>query len=94
MKDALPKQILNRKKQGFGVPLGAWFKKELKGLTEELLLGREASLREYFQQDYVRGLLDRHQSGFSDNSHRIWTLLCFELWHKKYVDGVNLKELL
>jgi asparagine synthase (glutamine-hydrolysing) len=77
--DLLPAPILRRGKMGFGVPLQRWFATELRGLIEETLLSPSALLRQHVDQGYVRSLWQAHQQG-SDHSHRLWTLLTFELW--------------
>jgi asparagine synthase (glutamine-hydrolysing) len=88
----LPKDILNRGKQGFGVPLGAWLRGELKGLAYEILLDTRAVSRGYFNKSAVRGLLDEHQIGRIDHSHRIWALLMLELWHRTFIDRPDIRS--
>ncbi len=87
MSELLPPAILKRGKQGFMVPLGIWFQRELKDFTSEILLGPKASERGYFKSDYVKRLLEEHYSGRKDNTHRIWALLVFELWHRTFIDS-------
>jgi asparagine synthase (glutamine-hydrolysing) len=83
----LPKEILYRRKMGFGVPLTHWFKGELKNYTYEVLLGKDAGRRGYFNREYVKQLLDEHTSGGVDHTTRIWALLNFEMWHRVFIDG-------
>lgn len=90
MADILPQEILTRGKQGFGVPLGAWFRGELKDLTYQMLLEPRTKSRGYFNPDNIRSMLDEHQSGLTDHSHRIWTLLVLELWHRTFIDRTEL----
>jgi asparagine synthase (glutamine-hydrolysing) len=73
------------------VPVAAWFKKELKGLAYDTLLGKDSPTKEFFKEDYVRKLLDDHASGRRENGQRIWTLLFFDLWHRKYVRDEKVK---
>lgn len=65
---------------GFGVPLRAWFTSELRDYLQDLLLAPDARLRAYVDQGYVRTLCQAHLSGRADHSHRLWTLLTFEVW--------------
>lgn len=78
--DLVPQEILRRGKMGFGVPLRAWFTTELRDYIRDMLLAPDARLREYLDQGYVRRLCEAHASGRADHSHRLWTLLTFEVW--------------
>ncbi len=81
----LPSEILNRRKQGFGVPLAAWFRGNLRELFADTLLSTASVTRDYFQQAFVRRLVDEHLSGRRDHSLRLWLLVVFERWHRQYV---------
>jgi asparagine synthase (glutamine-hydrolysing) len=81
----LPSEILNRRKQGFGVPLAAWFRGNLRDLFADTLLSTASVTRDYFQQAFVRRLVDEHLSGRRDHSLRLWLLVVFERWHQQYV---------
>lgn len=78
--DLIPPVILNRKKHGFGVPLGIWFRDKLGIMFEEFALSDSARLKSYLNQPMVRRMLKDHQSGIQDYSYRLWSLLQFELW--------------
>lgn len=85
MEGRLPKDIIYRKKKGFGMPVGRWLKDELRPLVEENL--KKESLEEIglFNPEYVAQLLKEHFEGRSDNRKQLWTLLIFVLWWKKWV---------
>ncbi len=78
--DLLPPEILRRGKMGFGVPLRAWFTGELREYLQDVLLARDARLRGYVDQEYVRLLHAEHLRGRHDHANRLWTLLTFEVW--------------
>jgi asparagine synthase (glutamine-hydrolysing) len=78
--DMLPPAVKQAPKKGFGVPLEAWFRGELRDMCRDLLLSPSARLRSYVSQDYVRTLVDDHQAGRANHGHRLWTLLTFERW--------------
>ena len=80
--DDLPPLVAARGKTGFGVPLAAWFRGELRDLAGDLLLGD----RGWFERSTVQRLLDDHSSGRADNGHRLWTLVMLELWHRAHVE--------
>ena len=75
----VPASILQRSKYGFQVPLGLWFKTDLKQWAEERLLGRNHDL---FRQDQIEKIWHAHQSGRADNAHKIWLLLIFGEWNE------------
>ena len=87
LKKILPSEILSRGKKGFGVPVGIWFKGELKGYLSNVLLDNTTLKRGYFKSDYVRQLVTEHTTGIYDHTHRLWALLNFELWHRMFIDG-------
>jgi asparagine synthase (glutamine-hydrolysing) len=83
----LPKSLLERPKQGFGVPIDAWFRGPLRELPREILLDERARARGFFREAYVRSLIDDHVSARRDNSGRIWALVQLELWLRTFVDA-------
>lgn len=76
---SVPAEILNGPKRGFGVPLGEWFRGDLRGRVEEVLLdsGVGGGL---LQPPAVARVVEEHMSGRADNSARIWSLLFLEEW--------------
>jgi asparagine synthase (glutamine-hydrolysing) len=80
------REILHRKKHGFGVPVGRWFRYELKDYVRDVLLSPQALRRGYFKEEALRQLIDEHQSGKRDHCHQLWALLTFEIWHRVFID--------
>lgn len=74
----VPAHLMNRKKHGFMVPLGDWFKKELRGFIHDLLL--KPDRRGLLNISYIEQLNREHQAGFRDHSQKLWLLLAFRLW--------------
>lgn len=81
--------FLNRPKQGFGVPLGDWFRGELREFTRETLLSDAALSRGWFRRDYIEVLLNEHQTGRQAHEYRIWALLMLEVWANTFLDRQN-----
>jgi len=81
----LPKEILNRRKQGFSVPLNAWLRGPLRDLVHTCLA--EPVLREigFFDSQAVARIVREHEEGLRNHESRIWALLTFMLWHDLYV---------
>ena len=65
---------------GFGMPLAAWFRGPLREMVHDLLTGPRFLSRNIVSPDFVRGLLEEHQSGRRDNNGWLWALLMLELW--------------
>jgi len=86
MATSLPVEILTRRKMGFGVPLAAWFRGELRDMTRDVLLSPAARQRGLFRIAEVETLLRTHDAGRRDCSARLWALVCFELWMRQWAD--------
>jgi asparagine synthase (glutamine-hydrolysing) len=78
--DLIPADIDRRPKTGFGVPLDAWFRGELRQYVRDTLLSPSSASRSYFKPAAVETLIDDHQAGRTNIGHRLWTLVCFERW--------------
>ncbi|HEV3138968.1 MAG TPA: asparagine synthase (glutamine-hydrolyzing) [Vicinamibacterales bacterium] len=85
----LPPAILERKKQGFGVPLGVWFRGNLRELFADTLLSPSSLQRGYFQAQFVKRIVDEHLSGRRDHTLRLWQLVVFERWHQLYAQRIS-----
>ncbi|MGK7905037.1 MAG: asparagine synthase (glutamine-hydrolyzing) [Hormoscilla sp.] len=83
----VPSHIIHRQKHGFGVPIGRWFRTDLKDYVPELLLSGDSLNRGYFRPEFLRQLIDEHQSGKCDRAHQLWTLLTLEIWHRLFIDS-------
>lgn len=89
-KDMLPRNIYRRGKMGFGIPLGPWFRGELKDYWAGACLSQKALGRGYFKQAELFRLWDEHQRGARDHGYRLWALLMLELWHKQFADDFRI----
>jgi len=84
-----PEEFLKRPKQGFGVPIGAWVRGEMRPLAEEFLLGKQAQSRGFFDPAYLQRMLNQHISGSQDHAARIWTLIVLEAWCRTFLDRAD-----
>ncbi|MGI8733623.1 MAG: asparagine synthase (glutamine-hydrolyzing) [Pyrinomonadaceae bacterium] len=89
MKGVLPEPILARKKMGFPVPVGKWFRGEFAHVIDEYVLGERAAARGIFNPEFVRSLVARHQAG-ENHSERLWALVNFEMWQRRFFDEEHL----
>jgi asparagine synthase (glutamine-hydrolysing) len=87
MAGLLPDQLLDKKKQGFSPPDQSWYRGPTMDYIREILLDRRTLSRGWFQEPYVRRVLDEHIAGRVNHRLLIWSLLCFEWWNRLFVDG-------
>ena len=87
--DLVPKEILTRSKQGFGVPIGEWINDQLRERTHDTLRDRVTRERGYFRPEYIDVLLAEHERGRRDHSAALWTVLMFELWCRAFIDNAG-----
>jgi len=85
----LPKEILAKKKHGFGLPTGDWLRTDggFRDLARSLLLESRSIRRGYFKRKALEELLEKHDRESSSyyGSH-IWHFMMLELWHRSHVD--------
>ncbi|MBI3650441.1 MAG: asparagine synthase (glutamine-hydrolyzing) [Acidobacteria bacterium] len=85
-KDLLPSENVERRKMGFGVPVGEWFHSSLRDVLADSLFSEQAHKRDYFQPHEVRKLATEHWERKADHSFKLWNLLMLELWHQEFID--------
>ena len=82
--ELLPAEILHRPKMGFGVPVGEWFRRELRDLLEDCVLSDDSLCARVFRADWRRSLVNDHLSGRANHEHPLWALLMLELWQRRW----------
>lgn len=87
MEPRLPNDVLYRPKMGFSVPLARWFRGPLRQRVQDAVLGERLLGTGWFDRGYLEHLVSAHQSGASDYSAPLWTLLMFEAFLRNVVDG-------
>jgi asparagine synthase (glutamine-hydrolysing) len=88
-KDMLPGNIVYRRKHGFDVPVGEWFKTELRDVIEDVCSEQTTSRRGLFNPQQVRRILQDHQDGVRDYNNQLWIFFSLELWQRRYLDFVR-----
>jgi len=83
----LPREVIERKKRGFGAPVGAWLRRELQPLSRELLSEEQVRRRGLFHWPAVNGFLRVHEEQTSDYTDQIFALITFEIWCRINLDG-------
>ncbi|HWP40890.1 MAG TPA: asparagine synthase (glutamine-hydrolyzing) [Tepidisphaeraceae bacterium] len=80
----LPDFVFKRTKMGFAVPIGAWFRGELRSMLREELFASDSFSRNHFNMKLVQRLVDEHERRHVDHSQRLYALLMLELWWRWY----------
>jgi len=80
----IPREILERKKVGFRVPVNEWFRGPLKDYLNDHLRGRESKTRAYYEPLVLDRMLDDHIDGRQNHEKLLWALLNLEIWHRQY----------
>ena len=81
----LPKELMDRPKQGFGVPLTEWFRNELKDYFMIYLDEKRIEKEGLFNSKEIIKLRDSYLSGNKENVQKLWFLLMFEMWYEKWM---------
>jgi asparagine synthase (glutamine-hydrolysing) len=80
----LPKEIIYRKKKGFGIPLTKWLREDLRPTLMETFSEDRMKKEGLFSIPYVHALMNEHFEGKRDNRKQLWTLLMFEKWKERF----------
>lgn len=92
MKNVLPAEILSRSKMGFPVPVGSWFRGAFRNVIDEYVLSERALTRGIFNPRFVQSLCKRHDGG-EDHSERLWALVNFEMWQRRFFDRESVESI-
>jgi asparagine synthase (glutamine-hydrolysing) len=80
----VPREIVYRKKHGFGVPIGPWFRSELRTMLHDVLRSRDDGAAPLFDAGFIERLLREHDTGARDWSVQLWPLFVFRLWYRAF----------
>jgi asparagine synthase (glutamine-hydrolysing) len=86
LSDVLPAEILERKKRGFGTPMGAWLKRDLAPVLRALLAPEVLRERGLFRVEAVQALVADHEANRLDGTDRLLSLMNLEIWSRVYLD--------
>lgn len=87
MERHVPKEVVEREKQGFSAPDASWFRGESIDYIRRALMGREARIFDYIDRSVVQNLVDDHLSGRTNRRLLIWSLLSVENWIGAFTTG-------
>ncbi len=75
-----------RDKRMFTLPIGEWFKQELRNFCYSVLLSDRAASRGLFNMGYVQQMIDQHVGGYANRTRELRALLALELWFNMFID--------
>ena len=84
MAPRLPAEILKKKKIGFDIPLGPWMQNELRAFILDTLAPERLRRHGYFNEAFIRAILDEHMAGTHNHRQLLWPLVIFQFWHDRY----------
>ena len=87
MKDYIPKQILNRKKQGFSAPDESWYRGENAAYIIEILLHSDTLCTQFINADYIKKTVNEHLHEGKNHRLLIWSFLNFEWWCRIFLNN-------
>ena len=79
----MPREIVHREKLGFGVPVGKWFRNELRDMLRDHLLADDDGAR-LFNRSFIEHMLKEHESERWDWTTQLWPLLVFRMWYQRF----------
>jgi asparagine synthase (glutamine-hydrolysing) len=82
----VPKEVIYRRKMGFGVPIGKWFREDLKDFVRSVLLSEKSLTRGIVKREIIEKYVNEHTNGERDHAFQLWTLLMLELWFQRFID--------
>jgi asparagine synthase (glutamine-hydrolysing) len=82
----VPREVIYRRKRGCGVPIGKWFRNEMKDFVRDVLLSPAALGRGIVKPSAIEKYVNEHTDGSRDHSFQLWTLLMLELWFQRFID--------
>jgi len=86
MAKILPKNVLEKKKQGFSPPDASWYRDNSLPYIRSVILSKKALQRGYFNPEYIKKILTEHSLGKKNHRLLIWSFLSFEWWNRIFID--------
>jgi asparagine synthase (glutamine-hydrolysing) len=81
MAGVLPPEVLDRRKQGFAVPLASWFRSELRDVAHAAIFSCDDGI---LDKSYLKQVWDEHQRGTYDRSPHLWAVLMYRKWREAF----------
>ena len=78
--ERVPRELFQRPKRGFGVPIDEWLRHDLRSGSEDLISEKKIMQQENFNYKYIERIWREHQSGKRNHANRLWSILMFQSW--------------
>jgi len=85
LRGILPDEIIDRRKEGFSIPIKNWLKTDLKDLMMETLSEKRVKESGLFNHDAVQKMIREHLNNTQNHAHRLWSLILFNIWREKFL---------
>ena len=89
----LPRELIDRKKQGFGFPIARWLRGDLTEFQKRLFAQSRFVELGLFRQEAIDRLVAEHVGGKADHNFRLWMLINLEIWHRQCIEGRSVGEM-
>lgn len=83
----LPKEMMDRPKMGFGIPIAAWLQKELKPFVDQYFDEAFIRRQDLFNNDEVQRIRQAFYNGKTERAEKIWFLLMFQMWYDRWMNN-------
>jgi asparagine synthase (glutamine-hydrolysing) len=87
LEEVLPRDVLYKRKRGFGAPVTQWFRGETGRALAAMLMESSLRGREFFDYGFIARLLEEHRSGARDWGFQLWALLNLSLWYERWIEN-------
>lgn len=89
----MPRELIDRKKQGFGFPIARWLRGDLAEFQKRLFKQSRFVELGLFRQEAIDKLVAEHVGGKADHNFRLWMLINLEIWHRQCIEGKSAGEM-
>ncbi|MEN8222004.1 MAG: asparagine synthase (glutamine-hydrolyzing) [Acidobacteriota bacterium] len=85
LRGILPDEIIDRRKEGFSIPIKNWLKTDLKDLMMEYLSEKRVKESGLFNYKSINNMINEHLNNKQNHAHRLWSLILFNIWREKFL---------
>jgi len=89
MTSRLPRQIINRPKAGFNVPISYWFLSDLNDLMKDIIFAWGPAEIPFLNWKIIQDTFEKHTTNREDNGYNLWSILILALWYKEFINKTN-----
>jgi asparagine synthase (glutamine-hydrolysing) len=90
LRNVVPREILSRRKMGFAVPVGRWFRGPFWPVVREFVRGPRALRRGLFEPSFLRRLAEERRAGAGKHGDRLWLFVNLEIWQRVFLHGEDI----